>query len=194
MKPYHTFYLLLIFSISAISQETETYKNIVNQTETIKIEETKTNFKNGSLKEVKSITTYEYNGIEYFFYSGEYVLYSKKGFKLLERTNNNFGSPLIIKAYDKGKLFEYSKTIELDTKAVSTEEFLNERRTVSIITENEEYLYDKKLNKSILYASGIRVNDKRSGVWKFYQNGKVVKTKTYKERNKFDRPLRSIIK
>ncbi|PCI07000.1 MAG: hypothetical protein COB73_08995 [Flavobacteriaceae bacterium] len=76
----------------------EKYKKVTGQIVPIRTETIEKKFKNGQIKEIKTLTTYEYNGEEYIYFSGEYILYSKKGIVLLKRVHNKFGSPLSIKS------------------------------------------------------------------------------------------------
>ena len=181
-----TIFILFIVLV-ANSQETETYKRFANQVKPVETKTYTEEYKNGNIKKTKTLTTYNFNGENFVFYSGTYIEYSKKGNKKFERIHNMFGSPLTIKWYDKkGRIIAFSKTIDLDTNAKSTKEFLSSNHIISITSIEEKYIINQPKNKSILRKKGKYVNGFKSGVWEIYKNGEVEKIKKYKVLNKFE--------
>lgn len=183
MKDILTYITIFTF-LTAYSQQTKKYSDFVNQLEFIKTESVVEKYKNGNLKRKRTMTTYMVDSLEYIVFTGEYVEYKKNGRKKWEEVLDMFGAPLSSKTYLGGELFFTTKTLELDTNVKTFEEFVYNKKSTSIIYEYSEY-YNDEDGKPILWKRGIKINKKKSGKWSTYENGKVVKTKMYKEIDKF---------
>lgn len=184
MKYIIQFLFLFIIQIS-YPQGTENYENLINQLVPVRTENIVEKYNNGNIKRTAFVTYYNINGEEYGVYTGKYIKYLKNGKISWERDNDMVGAPLIFKLYYGGELFSIKKTIELDTNSKKVEEFLYNRQNTSEICEYEEYVIDEN-GDLIIKLKGILINNKRSGLWTTLKNGKIKKTKTYKDRDKFE--------
>ncbi|MCB0459001.1 MAG: hypothetical protein KDC74_03160 [Flavobacteriaceae bacterium] len=175
-------FLFIFYQVLSLNaQQTDAYKKFTDQLKTYETKKFVKKYKNGKIKEIYSLTYYEYEGVKYSFYSGEYIRYYRNGNKSFERQQDMFGTPLIINwYYPNGDLSETSKTIKLDTKAESLYEFLSSDKSILITSLSEKYLpLNGSKGKPTLRKKGNYLNNKKIGVWEIYKNGKVIKTKSY---------------
>ncbi len=171
------------------AQQSEKYKSFLNQLEQVESESNTKLFKNGNIKNISTLVTYKVGEYECYFYVGKVNKYKKNGDKLFELLLDETGVTLNSKSYWNGKLWIKSSTIEIDTNATNIEEFIF-GKSVSIIYEEEVHYFDKKKNAIVLSEKGIKVNNKKSGLWTFYKNGKINKQKHYKKVDKFKNPIK----
>lgn len=185
----------LFFGIIAASQETENYNKLASQIPILESVSITEKYKNDSIKREFTIVRYNIKGEIYGFYSGKYIEYYKNGNIKFERVNDRFGMPLSTKKYLKnGYLWNSTKTIELDSNAKNIEEFLFGKYNVSIINDYIEYNGMDYMKNPLVFKKGVMINNKKSGLWKKYKDGVVVKINRYKNRLKFQDPLRSFRK
>jgi hypothetical protein len=178
--------------LSVNSQQTEKYLFYAKKIKPIKSDKITEKYKNEKIKSSYTLTTFNFKGNEYDFYSGKFIEYKKNGKKSYERTMDLFGSLLNSVTYLCCGMIVKSETIDLDTTAKSLEEFLFGRKSTPIITlEKEFYINDKK--ELILWKKGIMVNGKKSGIWEIYEDGKIKKKKKYKNRNKYKKIEKSLM-
>ena len=187
--------IILFISFTVNSQESENYKKIAKQVAFLKSETFLEKFKNDSIKREFSISKYNIDGEIHKFYSGKYIEYYKNGNVKFERINDRFGLPLSTKNYlNNGYLWMSTNTIELDTNAKTIEDFLFGKLNTSLIEEYKENKGTDSSNKPLLFKKGILINNKKSGIWNKYKEGEIIKTKKYKDRIKFEDPVRTIHK
>ena len=183
---FNIFLFFITISNFCYSQGTEDYNYIINQLIPVRTETIVEKYKNGNLKRMASITYYNVEGEEHGVYTGKYVKYLKDGGISLERENDLAGSPLIVKVYYKGELLSTKKTIELNTNSKKIDVFLFQSKNTSMICEYEGYELDENGESNIM-LKGVLINDKRSGLWVRFNNGKIKKTKNYKGITRFER-------
>jgi len=178
------FKILLFFLFSNLiinAQQTELYKNFTSRIKPLETKKVERRYRNGKIKEVYYLTTYEHKGLEYYLYTGKYYSYFRNGIKSEEREHDMFGVPLFTKWYYwNGDLSLKNKTTEIDTKANSIKEFLESDKHLTRRLYSEIFIpLNGEKDKPILIKEGEKVNGKRTGIWKFYRKGKLTKEKVY---------------
>jgi len=175
-------FFFFLFAIQIINaQQTEQYKNLTSQIEPLETKKIERKYRNGKIKEVYYLTTYEHKGLKYYLYSGKYYSYFRSGIKSEEREHDMFGVPLFTTwYYSNGDLSLKNKTIEIDTNAKSIKEFLESDKHLTRRLYSEIFIpLNGEKDKPILIKEGEKVNGKRTGIWKFYRKGKLTKEKVY---------------
>jgi len=176
------FFLLALLIQILNSQESEVYKNLTSQIKPLETKKIERKFKNGNIKEVYFLTTYEHNGVKYYLYSGKYYSYWRNGTVSEERDHDMFGVPLFTNWYYwNGDVSMKNKATEIETNAKSIKEFLESDKHLIRRSYSEYFVpLNGEKDKPILVKKGEEINGKRVGLWKFYRKGKLVKEKVYR--------------
>jgi len=175
--------LIIVFQLKLvlIAQHTTTYKNIVSKLEPIRTKIVNKKYKSGNQKEIGTYNIYDSNKFEYEIAVGKHILYYSDGQIMEETLYNSFGTPLEWKLYDGlGNLLQEFKTVKIDTNKESLEELLNDKKSVSITTEEKKYKFSDRICGWYLFKEGKRLNGKKIGSWKkYYPSGEINKINEY---------------
>lgn len=171
---------LLTFNLSS-SQHTKRFEKIVLDQSPSNTEIVDVKFKNHKQKKIGRQSIYELDKYVYTFRIGKWTEYYKSGQILIEANYDNFGNAIVWKMYDgKGNLLRESKTIEIDSDAKDFAQFLDDKKTLAILTYEKNYKYTYKACKWFLASEGKMLNYKKIGEWKkYYDDGKVKKVIEY---------------
>ncbi|MEM9076866.1 MAG: hypothetical protein AAGC43_07495 [Bacteroidota bacterium] len=181
MQKIITFLHILLLSNLVSGQHTERFEKIVSGKLPSRTQQVNKKFKNGQQKELGKIAVYEHNGYEYSFYVGKWTNYYKSGQVMTDVDYDNFGNPILWKLYDgKGNLLRESKVVKIDSNSKDFEQFLEDKNSTDILTEEKKYKYTFKACKWFLASKGQMRNYKKIGEWtKYYDEGRIKKVVQY---------------
>ena len=177
--------LTIIFSFLicnfSIAQHTLEFDKIASKIKPIETKVVDIKFKNGNQKEKGTNIIYEFGDYEYTYITGQRIEYYKSGQIMTESEYDLYGNILSCKLYDgNGDILRESKTLKIDTKAKTIEEFLHLNKYYEILTYEKKYKYSFKLCKWYLFSEGQMLNNKKIGKWKKYSDdGKIKKETKY---------------
>lgn len=181
MKNALTVIIIILVSYLSNAQHTTRFLKIVKDLEQVSCQMDTTYYKNGKVCWTSCWTTYEYNSERYSTRIGRMVQYYKSGQIANEYFLDNYGNIKSMKGFNRNgnKTVEYITT-EIDTNAISLDEFFESQDHMTFKTYIPTYRCSKKLGTYYLYKEGSRVNGKKKGIWKtYYENGEVKKEKVY---------------
>lgn len=173
--------IILLVNFSAFAQYSPEYKslvaNISKPTDSIKIEQ---KFKNGKIKSTGYQTHYNLNNQKYSFLIGEHYLSFKNG-QWNETVYDSFGNLMSHRSFDPdGNIIYELITSYISTTAKSITEFLNSDKHLIFERIAKRYHFSNKLHKHYLQEEGHRKNEKKAGIWNFYnQDGTLKRSKIY---------------
>ncbi|MGB3452439.1 MAG: hypothetical protein WBA59_01275 [Moheibacter sp.] len=176
------FVILFFISIysNCFSQHTDTFQNIATEL----INPQKTNeikyFNGGTQpKEITNYYVYQIDGRSYKVKTGENKSYYKNGQILFDSKYDDYGNLLICrKLDDKGRIIDEFEAYKIDiSKEATPLDILTSIKTT--IFYHQKY-FKTKNGKQYLQKEGNKINNKREGTWKTYDDsGKIIETKVY---------------
>lgn len=173
--------LLLFFVLVAKSygQYSGNYKKLASALTPSKTEPHLTKQRKGETDEKGTISYYKVGEYEYAFYTGKWTKYFSNGQIMIDALYDAFGRTLEWRLYDRdGNLTEEHITVQLDTTAKDSEEFLDKLSTIQSTFVLKRYKFSSKTCSWYLFLEGKKRNNKRIGVWKKYKPDGSVKKET----------------
>ncbi len=168
-------------SIHCYSQHTEKFNNITSNLKPSDSLTVDLKFSNGKQKEIGKIYEYEFNDYVYSFYYGKQIEYYRDGSLAYENEYNDYGILLSCKWYvGSNNLLRESETLKIDSNAKNVKEFFEKEKHLTITTKEKIYRYDNKKCEYYLKKEGLRINGKKTGLWKIYEkDGSTKKEEMY---------------
>ncbi len=175
--------LLLSFCYNVCGQVqfSERYEKFKEQLKPTIVYDSVAKYKNGNIKFKAVVARFYTEDYVYYQYIGDYEEYFKDGSLSGIWKSDDYGVPFDTKIYDgTGSLSCEIKLLEFDTTAKSTFEFLDSEKYLKFKTFEKYYRYSFRLCDTYLYKEGNKLNDKKVGLWKFYDaDGNLKKEKKY---------------
>lgn len=168
--------IILFLSLKCYSQHSEKFislTSILKPSDSITVD---LKFSNGNQKEIAKIYEYELGDYVYSYYYGKRIEYYRDGSIAYEYEYNDYGILLSCKWFDgHNNLWRESQTLKIDSDAKNSKEFLQKEKHLTITINEKIYRYDNDKCEYYMKKEGLRINGKKTGVWKTYNPDGTIK-------------------
>jgi antitoxin component YwqK of YwqJK toxin-antitoxin module len=181
MKRILTILFLLLFSSLSNAQHSDRFLEIVNELKEVESKSDTIFYRNGEIRWINNLTTYQYDFKTYRTHSGKQIQYYKNGQIANKSILDKYGNTLSWNGFDRnGNKTIESITTEIDSNAESLTEFLESEEHLTFKRKNKYYKCSNKLEVCYLFKEGKILNGNKIGLWKTHsENGILKKEKTY---------------
>lgn len=181
MKRFLIIIFLFFICNSSNAQHTDKFKKIVSELEEIESKADTIFYRNGKIWWTSTIVTYCYNSEKYSTYTGKQTQYYKNYQIASEIQLDKYGNIISWNSFDRdGNKTSEFVTTEIDSSAKNMMEFFNSDKHISFKRIEKTYKCSYKLQVCYLFKEGQTVNEKKTGLWKTYDEyGKLKREKIY---------------
>lgn len=180
-KVYNKLLLFICLPFFGFCQYSERFENLTSGLEVINSWQDTLYYKNGNIKEVFMLSTYDINDYRFELVTDSTTIYYKNGNIAYQYFLDKFSNIMKAKLYyNDGTLYEEWETISLDTKAKDVLDFFEKENHLIAIRNFKFYRFDYDKCDVYKFKEGKMKNGKKIGLWKFYdKNGTLKKEKNY---------------